>query len=179
MVNRCSRVLVVSLLLVAGMAGASALVEAGPAGAQGTAQISCDTTTIQIGSGVAGEAHCNLSGFAPNELIVLTFAGNSSFTGTPFNVDANGNGFEYASSTCEDNPGPETVTSTGQTSGQSVSVTFTLTLPADPSCAPPGDATFHGSTGAINLNRPIVGMASTPDGGGYWLVASDGGIFSF
>ena len=22
-------------------------------------------------------------------------------------------------------------------------------------------------------------MASTPDGGGYWLVASDGGIFSF
>jgi hypothetical protein len=22
-------------------------------------------------------------------------------------------------------------------------------------------------------------MASTPDGGGYWLVASDGGIFTF
>jgi hypothetical protein len=22
-------------------------------------------------------------------------------------------------------------------------------------------------------------MASTPDGGGYWLVASDGGIFSY
>ncbi|NNN12667.1 MAG: hypothetical protein HKL81_02815, partial [Acidimicrobiaceae bacterium] len=29
------------------------------------------------------------------------------------------------------------------------------------------------------LNKPIVGMASTPDGKGYWLVASDGGIFSF
>ena len=29
------------------------------------------------------------------------------------------------------------------------------------------------------LNEPIVGMAATPDGGGYWLVASDGGIFSF
>ena len=26
---------------------------------------------------------------------------------------------------------------------------------------------------------PIVGMASTPTGRGYWLVASDGGIFSF
>ncbi|MGH9080917.1 MAG: hypothetical protein ACRDYE_12750 [Acidimicrobiales bacterium] len=38
---------------------------------------------------------------------------------------------------------------------------------------------FFGSTGAIHLNQPIVGMASTPDGGGYWLVASDGGIFSF
>jgi len=29
------------------------------------------------------------------------------------------------------------------------------------------------------LNRPIVGMAATPSGRGYWLVASDGGIFSF
>jgi hypothetical protein len=42
-----------------------------------------------------------------------------------------------------------------------------------------GDATFHGSTGAMHLNEPIVGMAATPDGDGYWLVASDGGIFSF
>ncbi len=42
-----------------------------------------------------------------------------------------------------------------------------------------GDASFHGSTGAMRLNRPIVGMAPTPDGNGYWLVASDGGIFSF
>ena len=32
---------------------------------------------------------------------------------------------------------------------------------------------------AITLNRPVVGMAATPQGGGYWLVASDGGIFSF
>jgi hypothetical protein len=30
-----------------------------------------------------------------------------------------------------------------------------------------------------HLNQPIVGMASTVDGGGYWNVASDGGIFSF
>ena len=29
------------------------------------------------------------------------------------------------------------------------------------------------------LNQPIVGMAATPDGKGYWLVAADGGIFSF
>ena len=85
-----------------------------------------------------------------------------------------------------------------------------------------GDAGFYGSTGAIRLNKPIVGMAvdarrrrllagrlgrrrlhlrrrrassvrpaasvstsrssgmaATPDGGGYWLVASDGGIFAF
>jgi hypothetical protein len=29
------------------------------------------------------------------------------------------------------------------------------------------------------LNQPIVGMAATPDGGGYWLDAADGGIFTF
>jgi beta-glucanase (GH16 family) len=42
-----------------------------------------------------------------------------------------------------------------------------------------GDAGFYGSAGSLNLNKPIVGLASTPDGGGYWLVASDGGIFSY
>jgi len=41
------------------------------------------------------------------------------------------------------------------------------------------DATFYGSMGGHPLNQPIVGMASTPDGRGYWLVASDGGVFSF
>ncbi len=30
-----------------------------------------------------------------------------------------------------------------------------------------------------HLNQPIVGMAPTNDGGGYWNVASDGGIFAF
>ncbi len=29
------------------------------------------------------------------------------------------------------------------------------------------------------LNAPIVGMARTTDGGGYWLAAADGGIFAF
>jgi hypothetical protein len=29
------------------------------------------------------------------------------------------------------------------------------------------------------LAAPVVGIASTPDGGGYWLVAADGGIFAF
>jgi hypothetical protein len=42
-----------------------------------------------------------------------------------------------------------------------------------------GDATYMGSTGAQHLNKPIVGMATTPDGGGYYLVASDGGVFTF
>ncbi len=54
-----------------------------------------------------------------------------------------------------------------------------------------GGASFYGSTGQINpqkppggtnsitLSAPVVGMAGTPGGHGYWLVASDGGIFSF
>ncbi|HKN40171.1 MAG TPA: Calx-beta domain-containing protein, partial [Acidimicrobiia bacterium] len=42
-----------------------------------------------------------------------------------------------------------------------------------------GGAGFHGSTGALKLNQPIVGLATTPSGRGYWLVATDGGIFAF
>ncbi len=42
-----------------------------------------------------------------------------------------------------------------------------------------GQASFWGSTGAITLNQPVVGMAATPDSSGYWLVAKDGGIFAF
>jgi hypothetical protein len=40
-------------------------------------------------------------------------------------------------------------------------------------------APFYGSMGGKPLDRPIVGIAATPDGGGYWLAASDGGVFSF
>jgi hypothetical protein len=42
-----------------------------------------------------------------------------------------------------------------------------------------GDAVFHGSTGALALNKPIVGMAVDRATGGYWLVGTDGGVFSF
>ena len=31
----------------------------------------------------------------------------------------------------------------------------------------------------FNVNAPIVGIAATPTGKGYWLVAADGGIFAF
>src|SRR5437660_2833399 len=38
---------------------------------------------------------------------------------------------------------------------------------------------YYGSTGAMRLNSPIVGMRATRSGTGYWLVAADGGIFAF
>ena len=33
--------------------------------------------------------------------------------------------------------------------------------------------------GAIHLESSIVGVAATPTGNGYWLVAADGGVFTF
>jgi len=33
--------------------------------------------------------------------------------------------------------------------------------------------------GGKPLDQPVVGIAATPDGKGYWEVASDGGVFSF
>ena len=53
-----------------------------------------------------------------------------------------------------------------------------------------GDATFHGSIPGLglspagsglpnSLSSPIVGMVPSADGGGYLMVASDGGVFAF
>ncbi|MDQ1397541.1 MAG: hypothetical protein QOG64_2800 [Acidimicrobiaceae bacterium] len=59
-----------------------------------------------------------------------------------------------------------------------------VSRPAEGAAAGPavlafGDAKAPGDPTGLVPNAPIVGMAATPDGGGYWLVASDGGIFSF
>ena len=55
-----------------------------------------------------------------------------------------------------------------------------------------GDATFYGDPAKLNpalpaggsnsvepLAAPVVGIAATPDGKGYWEVAADGGVFAF
>ncbi|MGH9164049.1 MAG: hypothetical protein ACRDZW_00860, partial [Acidimicrobiales bacterium] len=42
-----------------------------------------------------------------------------------------------------------------------------------------GRASFAGSVGgAVPLNAPMVAMAATPSGGGYWLAGRDGGVFA-
>ncbi len=33
--------------------------------------------------------------------------------------------------------------------------------------------------GGQHLNAPVVGVAATPDGQGYWEIAADGGVFNF
>ncbi|HEY1697098.1 MAG TPA: hypothetical protein VGG39_33290 [Polyangiaceae bacterium] len=42
----------------------------------------------------------------------------------------------------------------------------------------PGPALFHGSATGISV-APIVGAATTASGQGYWLVARDGGVFTY
>lgn len=42
-----------------------------------------------------------------------------------------------------------------------------------------GSAAGLGSREDEYLNAPVVGIASTPDGRGYWEVAADGGVFAF
>ena len=48
---------------------------------------------------------------------------------------------------------------------------------ATASVHPFGSAKSYGSPGT--LNKPIVGVAATLNGLGYWLVASDGGVFNY
>ncbi len=43
--------------------------------------------------------------------------------------------------------------------------------------APPGEN--YGSPANLPLHAPIVGIAPTPDGRGYWLAAADGGVFAY
>ena len=65
---------------------------------------------------------------------------------------------------------PETVTFSAADTSDNVavvgSVTVTFTLPV-------------AAKGAAALNASIVGMTGTRDGGGYWLVGSDGGVFRY
>jgi hypothetical protein len=42
-----------------------------------------------------------------------------------------------------------------------------------------GAANCYGAMTGLPLNKPVVGMAIDPATGGYWLVATDGGIFAF
>jgi glucose/arabinose dehydrogenase len=54
-----------------------------------------------------------------------------------------------------------------------------LAPPAAVAATPHIRARFFGSMGGRHLNAPIVAMARTRLGNGYWLAASDGGVFTF
>jgi N-acetylmuramoyl-L-alanine amidase len=61
--------------------------------------------------------------------------------------------------------------------GGSTAAAAAGTPPAD--SAVPFGTTPVGANTVANPNAPVVGIAATPGGGGYWLVGSDGGIFSY
>jgi hypothetical protein len=50
---------------------------------------------------------------------------------------------------------------------------------ADGAVASFGGAGNFGGAEKLHLSAPIVGMAVTPDGRGYWLVGQDGGVFTY
>ncbi len=64
-------------------------------------------------------------------------------------------------------------------------VALSLQAPAARGATPPANSVVPfgavgiGANALQNPNAPVVGMAATTDGGGYWVVGSDGGIFSF
>jgi hypothetical protein len=69
----------------------------------------------------------------------------------------------------------------GPTNGAPESFTYPVTNDAAffaPQASPAG-AQFFGSMSGQVLAAPVVGFAATPDGLGYWLVGSDGGVFNF
>ena len=42
-----------------------------------------------------------------------------------------------------------------------------------------GDARSYGSASSYNLYKPVVSVAATQAGKGYWKAGGDGGVFSF
>ncbi|HWS44272.1 MAG TPA: L,D-transpeptidase family protein [Acidimicrobiia bacterium] len=42
-----------------------------------------------------------------------------------------------------------------------------------------GSATFRGSTESLSLQQPVVAMATSASGAGYWLVGRDGAVYSY
>ena len=57
--------------------------------------------------------------------------------------------------------------------------TATGSSPATAASSPSATRTSTARPAAIHLNQPIVGMAATRSGHGYWLIARDGGVFTF
>ncbi len=96
-------------------------------------------------------------------------------------MDTDDNGVAVAPTfTANTTPGGYVVVAS--VAGLTPTATFALVNQATtpPPGTTPGSGAAPTTTSAITgLDAPIVGMAATLDGEGYWLVASDGGIFSF
>ncbi|HEV3264298.1 MAG TPA: putative Ig domain-containing protein [Acidimicrobiales bacterium] len=109
----------------------------------------------------------------------VTFTDNGNGTATLAGTPASATNGTYALSIRASNGvGPDATQAFTFTVSQPASVPV-WTVASDGGVFAFGNAGFFGSMGGQPLNRPIVGMAATPDSQGYWLVASDGGLFAF
>ncbi len=70
---------------------------------------------------------------------------------------------------------PETVTYTAVDTSDNLTVSGSVVI----TFKAPSTASDGTSTAQVRLNQQVVGMATTPDGGGYWLAAADGGVFTY
>ena len=115
---------------------------------------------------------------------------------TVFLYDGSGNPIVGRTVTLTASGGSSSITPATQVTGQAGTATFAVSdshaeavtySAADSSdnIAVPGAAsvTFTPAAAAAAsgppLNHPVVGLAATSDNGGYWMVAADGGVFTF
>jgi hypothetical protein len=160
-------------------------------------QVSANPTSITDGGSVTYSAVVSSGGGVPTGTVA--FSEDSTFLCTATLSEGEGScssaSAQVGGDTVEGSySGDFDFAASSGTTGLSVSAPPT---PPAPSPAPPasphgywlvgsdggifsfGSAIFHGSTGDLALQRPVVGIVPTKDDGGYWLDASDGGVFSF
>ena len=140
--------------------------------------VSCSSTSACVAVGATTQANGNGSA------LVMEWNGSGWAQNTTAMVGASS---ELSGTTCVVAASCWAVGDSSDTAGNTVTLAMSGTVPTqgydevatDGGLFTFGTANFYGSMGARPLNKPIVGIASTPNGGGYWEVASDGGIFSF
>jgi Peptidase A4 family len=128
-----------------------------------------------------------LADFGTAQFTNLTMSGSNLSSGVLFPVDmvdANGNTISSPGEISDDSfsvayDGQAQVGSSAPAPVQTTSGHGYWLVGSDGGIFTFGSAQFYGSTGALNLQRPVVGMTPTGNRDGYWLVASDGGLFSF
>jgi hypothetical protein len=130
----------------------------------GTVSFTSGSAALCTGALVNGTGSCSATS-APlgDDTITGTFTGNSSFASS-----SGAASLDVVATSAPPPPTPPPPTPHGYWLVGSDGGIFTF-----------GSAQFYGSTGALRLQRPVVGITLAADRGGYWLVASDGGAFAF
>jgi hypothetical protein len=149
---------------------------------QTSTSVAANPASSTLGHAVTYSATVNSAGPPPTGTVAFTDGATSLCTA----VISNGSGSCSATSTPEGSSVVQGQYSGDANSDPSSGSTNVVVTPhgywlvgSDGGIFTFGSAQFHGSTGSLSLQRPVVGITPTASDQGYWLVASDGGIFSF